>query len=108
MTRLCRLDDLDDPGSAGFAIEQNGERVPVLLVRRGGEVFAYRNACPHIGAPLDFRPGQFLDLERRHILCANHGALFAIEDGRCLAGPCAGQALSPVRVAIQDGWVSVE
>ncbi len=106
--RLCRLDNLDDPGSEAFVVERNGARTAIMVVRRGDGVFAYVNSCPHIGAPLDFRPGRFLDVERRHILCANHNALFAIEDGRCLAGPCAGASLTAVAVAVHDGWVMLQ
>ncbi len=97
---LCRLGDLDDPGSAGFAVGAGDDRRLVMVVRRGGAVFGYVNSCPHIGAPLDFQPGRFLDGERRHILCANHGALFRIEDGACIAGPCAGKSLRRVGLTL--------
>ena len=60
------------------------------------------NACPHIGIPLEFQPDEFLDMEKRFIQCANHGALFEIETGDCIAGPCAGQALQAARFEI-DG-----
>ncbi|MBY0431787.1 MAG: Rieske (2Fe-2S) protein, partial [Rhodospirillales bacterium] len=97
---LCRLDDLDDPGSAGFVAERNGVRQGILVVRQGRQVFAYVNSCPHIGAPLDWRPGHFLDMDKRFILCANHNALFRIEDGLCLAGPCAGKSLEVIPISL--------
>lgn len=105
LVRLCRIDDLGDPGSAGFAVGEGAERRLVLVVRCGEKVFGYVNACPHIGAPLDFTPGRFLDLERRHILCANHGALFRIDDGFCVSGPCAGKSLAPVDLTLKDGVI---
>ena len=98
---LCRLDELADPGSRGFSVEG----AEIFLVRRGRLVAAYVNSCPHTGGPLDWVPDQFLDLERRHILCATHGALFRLEDGHCLAGPCAGDRLTPVAVELVDGVV---
>lgn len=102
---LCHLSDLADPGSAGFAVEVDGERVLVLVVRCGSEVFAYVNSCPHLGVPLDFQPGQFLDVERRHILCANHGALFRIDNGLCVIGPCSGKSLRSFGITQTDGWI---
>jgi nitrite reductase/ring-hydroxylating ferredoxin subunit len=37
--------------------------------------------------------------------CRNHGALFAPEDGLCLAGPCEGESLDPLRIARRGaGW----
>ena len=44
-------------------------------------------------------------VDRRHILCATHGALFRIEDGHCLAGPCKGKGLTAVAVAVAGGEV---
>ena len=104
-TALCHISELSDPGSAGFAVEIGGERVMVVVVRRGDEVFAYVNSCPHRGVPLDFRPGQVLDIDRRHILCATHGALFRMDDGLCLAGPCSGKSLRPFDITRTDGWI---
>ena len=47
----------------------------------------------------------FLDRERRHLVCATHGAIFRIEDGVCLAGPCQGDQLEPWPVALREGAV---
>jgi nitrite reductase/ring-hydroxylating ferredoxin subunit len=93
---LCRLADIPDPGSRGFEVEGRA----TFLVRRGDVIAGYVNSCPHTGGPLDWVEHQFLDLERRHILCATHGALFRIEDGYCLAGPCRGKRLTPVAVTL--------
>jgi nitrite reductase/ring-hydroxylating ferredoxin subunit len=70
-----------------------------------GRAVAYENSCPHLGSPLDWVPDQFLDLEKRHILCATHGALFRISDGHCLAGPCVGKSLKPVPIRIDRGSI---
>jgi nitrite reductase/ring-hydroxylating ferredoxin subunit len=120
---LGRLADIADGDSAGFVVVRSscegtpagvtrarprtaradGERIGVLAVRRGARVFAYVNSCPHTGAPLDFRPGRFLSLDKTLIQCSTHGALFRIEDGFCLKGPCAGKSLVPVPVVVEDG-----
>ena len=104
---LCELDSLSDPSSRGFSIPWQGRPLDLLLVRRGHRVYAYVNSCPHTGATLDWLPDQFLDAEGAYIQCATHGALFRPQDGYCVSGPCAGQSLREVRVAIVDGWVKV-
>jgi nitrite reductase/ring-hydroxylating ferredoxin subunit len=68
-------------------------------------VVAYENVCPHAGSPLDWLPDRFLDVDRRRILCATHGALFRIADGHCIGGPCAGKSLTPVLIRIADGAI---
>ena len=104
---LCALDEVPDGGSQGFVAETAEGRRAVLAVRHGRSVFVYVNSCPHIGAPLDFKPGQFLNLERTHIQCANHGALFRIEDGHCVSGPCVGKSLQAVPVQVRNDTVLV-
>jgi len=98
---LCRLADIPDPGSRGFELEEGA----IFLVRRGAVLATYVNSCPHTGGPLDWVEDQFLDLERRRILCATHGALFRLEDGHCLAGPCKGKGLTPVAITVTEGEV---
>lgn len=102
---LCALTDLDLPGSRGFSIDAMQGSVEVFVVRSGNTVFAYRNSCPHTGGPLDWVPDQFLSIDSDMIQCATHDALFGIEDGVCIKGPCAGQALIPVTVEIIAGRV---
>jgi len=68
----------------------------------GDRAYAYRNRCPHTGAPLDWQPHQFLDERGELIQCAIHGALFAIETGLCLRGPCAGRSLQALPVQLTD------
>lgn len=104
-TRLCRFEELRDPDSRGFEVELGGTTQSILVVRRGGAVYGYVNRCPHAGSPLDWMPDQFLSLDQRHIQCATHAARFSIEAGECVAGPCVGDRLTPVRLSVVDGWV---
>lgn len=95
---LCRVDDLDDPGSKGFVVA--GKQV--FAVRQGRQCYVYLNRCPHRGIPLEWVPDQFLDSSGRLIQCASHGALFLPESGECIAGPCSGQQLVALRSHIED------
>ena len=93
---LCRLDEVADGASRGFTLQAADNPIELFVVREGDEVFAYRNRCPHTGAPLDWTPDRFLDNENRYIQCAMHGALFVIETGLCVYGPCVDRYLEPI------------
>jgi nitrite reductase/ring-hydroxylating ferredoxin subunit len=107
-TAVCRLDDIEDPGSKGMTVSSPAGLQDIFIVRRGGDAHGYLNSCPHTGAPLDWTPDRFLDLDGRYIQCAMHGALFRIEDGHCIAGPCNGDRLTRVPVRIEAGVVYVD
>jgi nitrite reductase/ring-hydroxylating ferredoxin subunit len=77
----------------------------VLLLRRGAEVRAYRNLCPHQWLPLTYRSERILSADGTRLRCSNHGAEFSLEDGRPLDStlPC---GLEPVPAHIDaDGRV---
>jgi nitrite reductase/ring-hydroxylating ferredoxin subunit len=50
-------------------------------------------------------PDRFLDSEGELIQCATHGALFRIESGECLRGPCLGAFLEPLPLKVREGRV---
>lgn len=107
--RLCRLAELPEGpalDAVGFAADAPN-RPGIFVVRHGTGVRAFINRCPHLGTPLNWTPDRFLDLERKHIVCATHGAVFRRDDGFCLSGPCAGESLEPVPVEVRDGDVFV-
>jgi nitrite reductase/ring-hydroxylating ferredoxin subunit len=102
---LCSLAELDETRSPGFAIGEGDRPLRGFLVRTVAGVAAFVNYCPHAGHPLNFRPHKFLTSDRNLILCSSHGALFARDNGLCIAGPCAGQSLTPVPVEVISGYV---
>jgi nitrite reductase/ring-hydroxylating ferredoxin subunit len=105
MLRLCAPDELAEGQSRGFEIAEE----KLLAVRKDGQLYAYRNRCPHRGIPLEWLPDQFLDNSASLIQCATHGALFLIESGECVAGPCAGQSLQELAIREDDQgiWVAL-
>lgn len=105
---LCPAADIEDGESSGAVATILGRDRPLILVRQGDRVFGYVNSCPHIGAPLDFRPGSFLTLDKSMIQCANHGAQFRIDDGYCVSGPCGGASLAAVDVVVAGGNVYLQ
>ena len=101
MTRLCHIDDIQDPGSKGFELDGSG----LFAVRAHGSLRVYRNRCPHLGVALEWLEDQFLDIGKEFIQCATHGALFRIDNGDCVYGPCIGQRLEPVEFELRDGYI---
>ncbi len=102
-----RLDELEDPGCREFRIGAGDWPFRGFVVRQGDEVFAYQNYCMHVGHPLNFKPDSFLTKDNSLIICASHGALYEIDTGVCVAGPCPGKTLRSVQVDVVAGEIVV-
>ncbi len=102
---LCNGHELAEGRSLGFDIEG----CQLLAVRRAGHVYVYQNRCPHRNVPLEWHPDQFLDSSASLIQCATHGALFLIESGECIAGPCEGKSLTVIDCGedAQGVWINL-
>lgn len=99
---LCHINDITDPGAKGFKIKQKRAERLVFLVKKEGQVYAYENHCPHAGINLEWQEDDFLDINKEHIQCSVHGALFQIENGDCMGGPCNGEGLTPASINVDD------
>ena len=99
--RLCLLDGIADPGARNFVIQLRAGRFHGFVVRQGDTVAGYVDRCPHLGVPLAQTLDAYLTPKGNMIACAWHGALFDMLTGRCVAGPCQGEALMtwPVRLS---------
>lgn len=104
--RLCALADVPDGGAFGVEAEVHGSVEALLLLRRGDAVRAFLNVCPHAGRRLDWAPDRFI-ISEGMVVCAAHGATFTIPAGECVGGPCRGQVLREVAIAVRDGAVFV-
>jgi nitrite reductase/ring-hydroxylating ferredoxin subunit len=102
---LCRLADISSDGSRNFVLQMRGGHFHGFVIRRDGVVHGYVDRCPHAGVPLARTLDEYLRPDRSLIACSWHGALFTIEDGICLGGPCVGQKLIKWPVVVEDGWI---
>jgi nitrite reductase/ring-hydroxylating ferredoxin subunit len=93
--------DIPENGSKGF--EHNGEKY--FAIKKQDKIYIYQNSCPHIGVVLEWIEDTFLDPSRTMIQCANHGALFVIETGACVAGPCSGKKLKPIKFTLENNAI---
>ena len=103
-TLLCSLDAIADGAAKGFG---DGTASSYFAIRKGDKAYVYQNCCPHAGAPLNWMPDRFLTMDRCQIICTSHGALFEIETGHCIAGPCKGEQLKSIATEIRDGQIWV-
>jgi nitrite reductase/ring-hydroxylating ferredoxin subunit len=104
-TSLVALEALPEGVPTECEAEIDGSRESLILLRRGNDVRAWLNICPHAGRRLDWTPGKFLLSKTGELVCAAHGASFELGFGECVAGPCRGQMLRAVGVVVVDGAV---
>ena len=101
--RLCHWDDIEEGQSKGF----NHLPEPIVAIKKQGKLCVYINRCPHLGVPLEWQTDQFLNHDNSLIQCATHGAMFTIQQGYCITGPCEGSYLESVETLIQGEEVLV-
>jgi nitrite reductase/ring-hydroxylating ferredoxin subunit len=103
---LCASEELAEAGRAlVFDVLEYGAPARAFALRFQGRVVAYMNRCLHVPVELDWQPGEFLDADRRWIICSIHGATYEPGSGRCAGGPCGRGRLTPIRVEERDGQV---
>jgi nitrite reductase/ring-hydroxylating ferredoxin subunit len=101
MTELCKASELEEGKSIGFRSHVG----PVFAVKFDDQIHVYLNECPHLGVNLEFNENEFLDSEGQLIQCSTHGALFSIETGDCLSGPCQGDKLTKIDHVIENEMI---
>lgn len=100
---LCYEHEIKNGASKGFEIDQK----KLFAVKKNHQLFLYANKCPHVGLPLNWQEDKFLDFDGELILCSSHGALFTIQNGQCVAGPCVGKSLIPIPFESENGKISI-
>ena len=103
MDQLCHIDEIAEGDSKGLSWGQQS----LIAIKQQGQLYLYLNRCPHRGVGLEWQPDRFLDSEGLFIQCSTHGALFRIENGHCIQGPCQGQALQPISFTIEQGIICI-
>lgn len=75
--------------------------VPILLVRRNGQIFALAETCSHLGGPLS--EGELIDDTVR---CPWHASRFSLSDGSVVDGP-ATHTQPCMDARVRDGQIEV-
>jgi nitrite reductase/ring-hydroxylating ferredoxin subunit len=110
---VCSMSDIPSQRARGFQLmEVDAQGQPralsIVVVRWGRHVFGYVNRCPHHGVNLDWERETFLDPNYgSRLMCGKHGALFDLATGACVEGPCRGESLEPVALAVLDNDICI-
>ena len=101
---LCAAADLVERGKAVlFEVRLWGQPARAFALRFDGKLVGYLNRCAHVPVEMDWQPGEFLDHDKRWIVCSIHGASYEPANGRCVGGPCGQARLMPIRIDEQAG-----
>lgn len=103
---LAPLAEIADGKARNFVLQMRAGRFHGFVVRRGDGVVGYVDRCPHAGVPLAQTLDDYLTPAGDLIACSWHGALFTLDEGLCVGGPCLGQRLGAWPVAVVDGVVT--
>jgi nitrite reductase/ring-hydroxylating ferredoxin subunit len=108
---ICAAESIARGGAKAFSLSRvtetgEGRPFPIVVIRTAADDYiGYVNTCPHEGLWLNIGTGEFFNPERTFLKCGRHGAHFEIETGLCVAGPCKGESLEPIALAVIDGEV---
>jgi nitrite reductase/ring-hydroxylating ferredoxin subunit len=94
-----------DGAARNYVLQIGDARFHGFVVRRGEAVFGYVDRCPHAGLPLTQELDRYLTPDGDLIMCSWHGAVFTVEEGTCVGGPCVGARLAPWPVEARDGRI---
>jgi len=103
--RLIEKEALGEGEAALLRALVDGLPDEIVVVRTEKGHRAYVNRCRHISVPLDYGDGEVFDESGKMFQCRTHGALYRIEDGRCVAGPCSGASLISVEIVEKEDGV---
>ena len=104
--RLVASASLQESGTAFvWDVLEFGRPARAFVLRFQGALRAYVNRCLHVPTEMDWQPGEFLDSDKRFIICSIHGASYEPADGRCVVGPCGRGRLTAIRVVERAGEV---
>jgi nitrite reductase/ring-hydroxylating ferredoxin subunit len=104
---LCASEALEEGGKAWvFDVTAWGMPARAFVLRFDATVVGYLNRCVHVPTEMDWQEGQFLDGDKRFIVCSIHGATYEPADGRCVGGPCGRGRLTALSVREEGGQVA--
>src|SRR3989338_2884916 len=85
-----------------FEVKIRGKIIKGFVTNKNGQYYAYQNLCMHLPVTLDLNDSKFFTHDKQHLQCHMHGAMYEVETGYCVAGPCQGARLIALELK-EDG-----
>lgn len=82
-----------DLTAKSFKAKVRGRVFQGFVVRQGDKFYAYQNLCRHLAITLDLNDDDFFTHDKKFLQCQMHGAMYEINTGLCIGGPCLGAQL---------------
>ncbi|MCB0404210.1 MAG: Rieske 2Fe-2S domain-containing protein [Bdellovibrionales bacterium] len=90
-----------------FQVKFKGRIVRGFVVRRGKVYYAYLNRCQHLPVTLDLNDNEFFTHDKKYLQCHMHGAVYEIDSGLCVGGPCQGASLIKLKLEEEEDEIVV-
>jgi nitrite reductase/ring-hydroxylating ferredoxin subunit len=100
--------NFQEGSSKTFEFKVRGQRFKGFIVKKNNQYFAYQNLCQHLPITLDLNDNKFFTHDRQHLQCHMHGAIYEIDSGLCISGPCEGARLVALTVREEENEVVIE
>lgn len=106
--RITTVDEVPEESTFLFTVRdtETAEDQEAILVRTDGEIVGWLNYCQHY-THIKLDKGSGAPMRDGEVICANHGAYFECDTGRCTFGPCEGAYLNGLDLTVEDGVVSL-
>ncbi len=102
---VCDSAELTDRQHRIIHLLFKNEPQTAIVLRHGGQVYAYLNQCVHMVRPLDCMHDAIFDARHEHLRCTMHGIVYDPATGESLSVLCSGERLEPLRSTEIDGQV---
>lgn len=92
----------EELSAKGFQVKIRGKVVKGFVTKKSNQFYAYLNLCKHLPVTLDLNDENFFTFDKTHFQCHMHGAMYEIETGFCVAGPCQGARLEALEITEEE------
>ncbi|MBL4772652.1 MAG: Rieske (2Fe-2S) protein [Alcanivoracaceae bacterium] len=99
---MANIIDVEENKWYEFSLQTSDGLTSVMILKKPGKYYGFKNSCPHQGRRMDYAAGKFLLSETGNIICPAHGAEFDCDSGLCINGPCLGQSLVSVNIQTNE------